>query len=649
MEDKLQRVRELNRTVQPRVAAELMNQIIVSSTHSDLQQYRSLIESTIAGFHPKRRRILSETLVEKVDSPAQSSDQLVGIAESPPQPNDDQVVVEKSQTSAPRPPVNAIAQPRPSAAASPPIRAKWSSDGHSERSDAQYRADRIRQRKRQAHAAQQPIGARKTKFTDVKFGLISAEAERRKSPNLLLQGFFERFGVIDGLINGSEYLVLGYKGSGKSSIAEHIGLESKERSDLFVESLLLRDFPYDQVPEIVKGDADWSVRTNLAWSLLLLLKIFESLTKDQAVSFQDGGTQFDDLTKQLRALGLLPKRKFRDLVLVSREVNLSVELAKIFKGGVVGQYKEPVVVLSHIRDALKVIIRDAVTPNRHMIIIDGLDEVFTLFSSWFETIASLVHQVDSLNAEFHEANSAPKVVLLCRADIFERLPSPNVNKLRDYAYVLDWYHDPQDAEDSDLFELAHHRAKLSGYLGPNVITDALPDWLYQDRPKPVDTYKFLLDHTRHTPRDFLQLLQYIQGAARNRELVSSSNILGGLRAYSTGYFLPELRDELSGYFNPRQIEACFSIIGGLRKRTFSMKSLKQHYAKSEMGSGLDLDEAVRVLFDCSAIGNFTTRPRGDDEEGGVYYTFRFRNRNASVNYGEGLVLHRGAWKGFNIV
>lgn len=635
MQEALEQVRELNRTVRPQLAQDLILSIISSSSQTDLETHRLLIDLAIAGFHTKRENIIRKALNDRLKIRSEPSD--FDKAKAPqPSAAPQRRHLDQELNQKPGPPL-----PSP-----PPLStSKWSSEGHSERSEAEYRASRMRQRTRGGRSG----GANKVKFTDIKFGFKSAEAERRKLPALLLEGFFQRHAMIDGLIHGSEFLVLGYKGSGKSSIAEHLKLESNDRSDLFVESLLLRDFPYEQVPQIVEGDADISVRTNLAWSILLLLKIFESLTKDQAISFQDGGIQFGNLTKELRSMGLLPKRKFRDLVLVSREVNLSVELAKVVKGGIVGQYKEPVVVLSHIRDALKEMIRDAMTPNRHLIIIDGLDEIFTLFSSWFETIASLVHEIDSLNSYFEEAHSAPKIILLCRADIFERLPSPNINKLRDYAYILDWYHDPRDPEDSDLFELAHHRARLAGYRGMNVLAEALPESLYLDRPRPLNTYKFLLDHTRHTPRDFLQLLHYIQRAAKDRQLVSISNVLAGLRAYSIDYFLPELKDELAGYFDPKQIEACFGIIGGLRRRDFSLADLKEYSSKSGIGAGLDLEEAVRVLFDCSALGNIVIRPRGEEEDGGVFYTFRFRNRNASVNYGERLMLHRGVWKGFNIV
>lgn len=568
-----------------------MLSLIETRSDSEILIHRESIELTISQFLPKRAEVLRQAFSQRVSC----------IQAAKPEQRDSDTIAGEEQL--PEPP----SRPKGGQTEHPPVR-----------------------------------------FADIKFGYISAQYERRNMPKLLLDGFFERGGVVNELIDGSKFLVLGYKGGGKSSIAEHIDLAAQDNPELFVENQLLRDFPYEQVPELVSGKEDISVRTNLAWSLLLLLKIFDSLTQDQSVSFDDGGARFDSLERDLRRLGLLPKLKFRDLVLVSREVNLSVELAKVVKGGLVGKYQEPTVVLSHVRDALKKIICDARTPNRHLLIIDGLDEVFFLFNPWYSMVASLVHEIESLNADFDESNSAAKVVLLCRTDIFERLPSPNINKLRDYSYVIDWYRDAGDPTNSDLFALAQHRARTAGYVGKDVIRESIPEYLYMNTD-PTNTYKFILDHTRHTPRDFLRLLSHIQRSLKDPSEVTFRDVIVGLRSYSIEYFLPELKDELAGYFKPSEVAACFQIIGGLRQRNFSLDSLKQYATKAGLGSKIDLDAAVQVLFDCSAVGNIVNRPHSDGVNDGVFYTFRYRNRNASVNYAERLILHRGAWKALNLV
>lgn len=483
-------------------------------------------------------------------------------------------------------------------------------------------------------------------FSKIRFGYKSAEAERRHDETLLLEGFFEKDGSIGRLLNGPTYLVLGYKGSGKSAIAEHLELISRPEEQLFVDTVLLRDFPFEQVPELVPSSVDVSVRNNLAWSLLLLLRVFESVSKDQGAIQSDG--EVGRVAKELRALNLLPKKRFRDLVLTSKQINLSVALPKLFSASMKGEFSEPVLALTQVKEALRSIITDVQTASRHVLVLDGLDEIFTSFESRFEILASLVHAVDSINADFAQEDSCAKILLLCRNDLFERLPSPNVNKLRDFAMTLDWYHSPQRPAESQLIALATHRARLAGYEGENVLADFLPTNLKRGQSGDItNTYKFLLDHTRHTPRDFLQLLEHVRTEVGPGRHASNRDVFDGLRSYSTDYFLPEIKDELSGYFSPSEIDACFRLIGGLRRREFTLSDLETYASDARMLQDVDLREAMRVLFDCSAIGNVVERPDRDGSRG-AYMTFKYRNRSAAVNYGERFILHRGVWKALNL-
>lgn len=487
-------------------------------------------------------------------------------------------------------------------------------------------------------------------FSKIQFGLKSAEAERRRDPDLLLEGFFNKNGAIARLVDGDACFVLGYKGSGKSAIAEHLSLTSGSDPMSFVATTPLRDFPFDQIPLIVSDRGDATVRTNLGWSIVLLLKLLESLSQDQGLT-NDGDLQ--RVYADLRAVGLLPKRRLRDLVLASREINLTATLSEILKAELKQTYKEPILILTQARDIIRDMVISSRTDSKHILIIDGLDEIFTNFASSYLTLASLVHAVDALNADLSEAPYCAKVILLCRTDLFDRLPSANTNKLRDYAVELDWYSNPNRPQHSDLFKLATRRARLAGYSGTDVVSQYLPEkitrglglrarWRGGAGEQALDTYKFVLDHTRHTPRDFFQVLHYIQRQVR-RNNVTSDRVFDGLREYSINYFLPEVQDELAGYFTPDQVQNVLQVIGGLRKREFRQADLVEYATSHHKSMDLDWLEVLRVLFDCSVVGNVVAKPGG-----GRYYTFRFRNRAAAPNPDEMFILHRGLWKALNL-
>ncbi|MFD2580441.1 hypothetical protein ACFSTD_21390 [Novosphingobium colocasiae] len=116
-----------------------------------------------------------------------------------------------------------------------------------------------------------------------------------------------------------------------------------------------------------------------------------------------------------------------------------------------------------------------------------------------------------------------------------------------------------------LVNLAHKRARRS--LG--VECDIFKEYfVYNVKGKPIQ--KYLLDMTRHTPRDFLQLLSCVQGFYTGRRM-ADDQINSGLREYSITYFLPEIRDELSGYSQPDEIDQLIRALARVGKTRFQFQ------------------------------------------------------------------------------
>jgi hypothetical protein len=153
--------------------------------------------------------------------------------------------------------------------------------------------------------------------------------------------------------------------------------------------------------------------------------------------------------------------------------------------------------------------------------------------------------------------------------------------------------------------------------------------------------KELLDQTRHTPRDFIQLLSAIQ-KTKPAGRVTPQQVRIGMRDYSINYFLPEIRDELVGYFDDKVINSGLELLGSLRKRDFLFAELKTQANSHARYIGFPLEPFVEALFECSAIGNVQ---RGRDR---AHWHFKFRNRSSALNTDEHLVLHQGLWKALNL-
>src|SRR5665213_1062218 len=124
----------------------------------------------------------------------------------------------------------------------------------------------------------------KIAFRQIRFGKTSAEKESLEFPKLLTEGFFDPGTFIDAAKSRGSFLFLGYKGSGKSAIGEHLRLTAETQPNFFVRYISLGDFPYTSFSKIVKGDFEPEAKYPDAWSWLLLLQIIEQLAEDQGSS-----------------------------------------------------------------------------------------------------------------------------------------------------------------------------------------------------------------------------------------------------------------------------------------------------------------------------------------------------------------------------
>lgn len=473
-------------------------------------------------------------------------------------------------------------------------------------------------------------------FNQIIFGLSAGEDEASRYPELIRDGFFDKDNVINELVNGHKHLVLGYKGSGKSLIGEKLLALAKDSHDIFCIKYFLADFPFKQFSKIIPGVSDLNSNYPLSWSwLLLLLLLNQALNDQKAISkLESSEIEFID---QLKTIGLLPAKDLRSLVTKSSKTSFKAGCQ--FLGFEHENSADFTNHFSYLVDLLKGILCNLSPVSKHLLILDGLDDILLMRDIQYQSIAALIFEVNRLNQFFQRGNYRYKIVILCRTDLFERLPAPNKNKQRrDSAIDIDWYHDTRDPRNSKLVELANMRASLSD----SKCTDIFEQYMPKLNEHGKEIIPFLLDHTRHTPRDFIELLNSIKKFATSGKL-SRNAILSGLTDYSKNYFLPEIKDEMVGYVHTELFETFMQILGSFRDREISITTLFEKC--SDKIETKEVERILYALFECSAIGNKFHGVNGGENR----YFFRFRNRNYTYSLGDTVVIHHGLWKAIGII
>ena len=473
-------------------------------------------------------------------------------------------------------------------------------------------------------------------FKDIIFGRASAEQESAYHPELIINGFLDPWDILEKARNGPEFLFLGYKGSGKSTIGQHLRLTAESDWSLFVTHMFLSDFPYGNFAKIVTGDAEPESRFPSAWQWLLTLTLLSSIAKDHGVHYDE---ELQRSLKTLKSAGLLPSDDLKEIIIASSRVKYKLKFLGILDIQLEPNQKKPddllfLNAISRLRNLLMTVR----TSSKHLLILDGLDDILLHQEIQYKSIAALILETARLNQLLRQNNVSAKVIVLCRTELFERLPGPNKNKIRqDSAVELDWYHNPSRPESSMLVRLVNKRAQLADKEIRDVFFEFFPrNWRRQS------FLAFLLEHTRHTPRDFLQLLTHIQRCLIRGE-IQRKQILAGIRNYSSKYFLPEILDELVGYITREQAEALIRAISRSKCSEFDFPELSTCLLHEGLLKQADMPTLLEPLFNCSAIGNLRTDGRKN------FWSFKFRNRHSHLKLDEQIVVHRGLWRAMNII
>ena len=468
-------------------------------------------------------------------------------------------------------------------------------------------------------------------FKEITFGKSAAEKE---APQLLIDGFLDSYGYIDKMIDEPNFLVLGPKGSGKSAIGVRLQLISNTRNDFFVEKFNLEDLPFKPFSKIIPSKEAREIKFQNDWEYVLLVALLNSILKDD--DFLDKNPSMNDIMDLLKNVGLLPSQNLTQIVKTSTSKSLGLK-AHFLSGELTSDTEKVPFNISTLFETLKDVCYSMNISSKHFIIIDGLDDVLTIDQQerQYTLLGTLILVADRMNTKF-ENNAIPaKIIILCRTELYDKLPGSNNNKIKqDSAIMLNWYYG-DDAKSSNLINLINLRASNSLKRKVEVFEDFFPQTITRYNK---NTLKHLLHYTRHTPRDIIELMNYIQQYTKN-DNPTEDDIWNGIKEYSTSYFLGEIRDELNGFLTTYQIDQTIRLIGSMRIAKFQKSDLDKKIISTKGFLLLDLDKILDLLFDCSAIGNM------DEDD---FFCYKYRNISNYIMDDQDIIIHKGLWKALNL-
>jgi hypothetical protein len=248
--------------------------------------------------------------------------------------------------------------------------------------------------------------------------------------------------------------------------------------------------------------------------------------------------------------------------------------------------------------------------------------------------------------------------LLLRNDVFSRiaLSLPDSQKMRDDLSIdLDWrVLSGQGGLNEPLMRLVNLKAARGAGLDDVDVLGYFPARITVGKgsgsqPRTFPTFKYLLNMTRHTPRDLLRLFEEIRQVeatgmfGRSGDFLSDEVIREGVLRYSTGYFANAIRNEFAGYAGgPESAAAAVTALKAINAQLFMASDFATALEETNAVFTPIASDLLRLLFFAGAIGNWV----GGGQSEKSYMQFYHRRDESEIYLGGTFILHHAlvhAW------
>jgi hypothetical protein len=493
-------------------------------------------------------------------------------------------------------------------------------------------------------------------YADLYFGKTDSHNELVDDRGEFVKSFVNLDSTVENVIGGSHTLVLGPKGTGKSALAWYLETTSKG-NDYFAQVKDASNLPLADIPQLETGQPAGAERTVTAWRFILLCNYLEVVLQDQSARVPNS-QEVRRVTAHLRKFGLMGGTTGKAILSVAK-TTIQIPIPKL--GTIYKRESSSSLTIFALLPYLEEWAANVMSGNRHVLLLDGLDSIFLNDQKYDESMASLVQAAYMINQRFARVGASGSIVLLLRNDVFSRvsLRLPDSQKMRDDSAIeLDWrVLSGARGVRSPLMKLVNEKAaQAAGHPGLEVLS-YFPQSVEvarrrQTAPRQISTLRYLLNMTRHTPRDLLRLFEEIRRVEAGDLFEDSPNgkldqdvIREGVLQYSNRYFVNAIRNEFAGFSGgPDQGQAALSALQSLTSQLFDRRKFSSALADLGYDDTPTVDRLLKLLFFAGAIGNYVRRSDGQES----YLQFYHRRDDAEIYLKGGLIMHGALCHAWNI-
>jgi len=464
--------------------------------------------------------------------------------------------------------------------------------------------------------------------------------EAREEDN---ERYFYFFNEVSKIMNGKKSYVIGRKGTGKTAISEYISNLDKASNDIFTEKLKFKNYPFNDLYNLTDTKFTQPNQYITLWKYLIYSVVCKMMLRNPLInsSIQEIlnlSYEPDKITALPRQISQWTSNQFEVLETTNPsrvKGNNLTEISWISKVDILED-----TILQHLDD------------SKYYIVFDELDEDFRGITNndgsamYGNLMTSLFKAVQDIRSIFKDTKKQIFPIIFLRDDIYTRIKDSDKNKWSDFKIEIDW--DVNKIKKLIAFRISKAFGKNNEILGFDeawkLIFSSRPVMMGDRQKNTMSSFDFITRSTQLKPRDFIRYIQVCAEEAYSEgdSFVKAETVRKVDKAFSN-YLKAEIEDEM--FPIAPDISNVFGVISEIRKQTFSIDEFKKAYLNYQSSDSIikesDINYILHLLYDFSVIGN---QPKNNNLQ-----VFRYKNREARLNFSENIVVHRGLFKALQIL
>ncbi|WP_198292406.1 P-loop ATPase, Sll1717 family [Burkholderia glumae] len=455
--------------------------------------------------------------------------------------------------------------------------------------------------------------------------------------------YFFHVSEVQLIESGKKSYIIGRKGTGKTAIAEYFYTRSQYNQ--FCEKLSFKNFPFNDLYKLKNEGFTPANQYITLWKYLIYSIICKLMAKNEAIDVS--------VRKALEEV-FSPEPLSSLARWISRWTGTDFSISVLgVGGGVKGQLNKSEPNWIERVEVLERIIVNHIDDAQYFILFDELDEDYRDMvdkpqnAAYTALLTGLFKAVQDVRSVLRRANiDGVYPVVFLRDDIYSTIQDPDKTKWNDDKIEIEW--DGEKIKDLLAYRLSRARDTNSSLLSFGdawgLIFAKAPIVTGGGTGRAISIFDYISRSTFFRPRDYISFIRNCaEGSLRKNPapLIGPQMVRESDLAFSN-YLKSEIIDEIQAIIP--DIASVLDVISQIRKQTFSRKDFEVAYrrmAKVKRFSEKDPDFVLQVLFLFSVLGN---QPKQTNQQ-----VYRYRNKDANLNYSEPLVVHRGLFKALQII